>query len=97
MEAFKKRGKGEGCTTCHATVVHAKPYKDYKIVIPRGHIKLDDIPKAEKASIEATMVKAHRAADCFRCHDGKTEYEGKVLSRKCLTCHVSENLSELLF
>lgn len=97
MEAFKKRGQGEGCTTCHATVVHAKPYKDYKIVVPRGHIKMDDIPKAEKAAIEATMVKAHREQDCFRCHDGKTEYEGKVLSRKCLTCHVSENLSELLF
>ncbi|TLY29119.1 MAG: cytochrome C, partial [Nitrospirae bacterium] len=83
MEAFQKRGKGEGCTTCHATVVHAKPYKGYKIVIPRGHIRLDEIPKAEQASIEASMVKAHREADCFRCHDGKTEYDGKVLSRKC--------------
>ncbi len=97
MEAFEKRGKGEGCTTCHATVVHAKPYKGYKIVIPRGHIRLDEIPKAEQASIEASIVKAHRTLDCFRCHDGKTEYEGKVLSRKCLTCHVSEKLEEYLF
>ncbi len=97
MEAFQKRGKGEGCTTCHATVVHAKPYKGYKIVIPRGHIRMDEIPKMEQASIEAAMVKAHREADCFRCHDGKTEYEGKVLNRKCLTCHIDEKLKEFLF
>jgi len=43
------------------------------------------------------MVKAHRDADCFRCHDGKTEYEGKVLNRKCLTCHIDEKLKEFLF
>ena len=97
MEAFQKRGKGEGCTTCHATVVHAKPYKGYKIVIPRGHIKMDELPKAEQVAIEAAMIKAHREADCFRCHDGKTEYEGKVLSRKCLTCHIDEKLEEYLF
>src|SRR2546426_662965 len=97
MEAFQKRGKGEGCTTCHATVVHAKPYKGYKIVIPRGHIKMDELPKAEQVAIEAAMVKAHREGDCFRCHDGKTEYEGKVLSRKCLTCHIDEKLEEYLF
>ena len=97
MEAFKKRGKGEGCTTCHATVVHGKPYKGYPIVVPRGHVKMDELPPAEKAAIEAAMVSAHRGADCFRCHDGKTEYEGKALSRKCLTCHLSENLSEFLF
>lgn len=97
MEAFQKRGKGEGCTTCHATVVHSKPYKGYPIVVPRGHIKMDELSAAEKVSIEGSMVKAHRGADCFRCHDGKTEYEGKVLSRKCLTCHLSENLSDFLF
>jgi nitrate/TMAO reductase-like tetraheme cytochrome c subunit len=97
MDAFKKRGKGEGCTTCHATVVHSKPYKGYPIVVPRGHVKMDELPAAEKAAIEASMVKAHRGADCFRCHDGKTEYEGKLLSRKCLTCHLSENLSDFLF
>jgi len=97
MEAFKKRGQGEGCTTCHASVVHGKPYKGYPNVIPRGHIKMDQLPAAEKAVLEASMVKAHRTMDCFRCHDGKTEYEGKVLSRKCLTCHLSENLSDFLF
>jgi cytochrome c nitrite reductase small subunit len=95
MEAFKKRGLGEGCTTCHAAVVHAKPYKDYPVVIPRGHIKMDSL--SNEASIEASMVKAHRTADCLRCHDGKTEYEGKVLSRKCLTCHISEKLEGYLF
>jgi hypothetical protein len=97
IEAFRKRGKGEGCTTCHASVVHAKPYKNYKIVVPRGHIKMDDIPKAEKAAIEATMVKAHREQDCFRCHDGKNEYEGKALSSKCSTCHISDKLEKFLF
>jgi cytochrome c nitrite reductase small subunit len=96
MEAFKKRGKGEGCTTCHATVVHAKPYKGYPIVIPRGHIKLDEIPKAEQVAIESAMVKAHRAGDCFKCHDNQMQYEGKVLSRKCVTCH-TEGISDILF
>ena len=42
MEAFTKRGKGEGCTTCHARVVHGTPIKGYDIVIPRGHVALDD-------------------------------------------------------
>ncbi len=96
MEAFKKRWPEEGCTTCHATVVHAKPYKGYPIVVPRGHIKMDEIPKAEQATIEAAMVKAHRTLDCFRCHDNKTEYEEKVISRKCETCH-TEGISEILF
>jgi cytochrome c nitrite reductase small subunit len=58
---------------------------------------MDELPKAEQVAIEAAMVKAHREADCFRCHDGKTEYEGKVLSRKCLTCHIDEKLEEYLF
>jgi cytochrome c nitrite reductase small subunit len=95
-EAFSKRGKGEGCTTCHATVVHSKPYKGYSTVVPRGHIKLDELPKAEREALDASMVKAHRSADCLRCHDGKQEYEGKVLSRKCETCH-TQALSETLF
>jgi nitrate/TMAO reductase-like tetraheme cytochrome c subunit len=95
MEAFQKREKGEGCTTCHATVVHSKTYKGYPTVIPRGHIKLDEIPAAEQAAFEASMVKAHRTSDCFRCHDGKQEYEGKPLSRKCLTCHT--HVEETLF
>ena len=97
MEAFQKRGKGEGCTTCHGTVVHGNPYKGYRIVVPRGHVKLDELSPAENAAIEASMVKAYRGADCFLCHDGKTEYDGRVLNRKCLTCHLSENLSEYLF
>jgi cytochrome c nitrite reductase small subunit len=96
MEAFKKRQKGEGCTACHATVVHSTPYKGYPIVVPRGHIKMDELPEAEARALEASMVKAHRGSDCFRCHDGKQEYEGKILSRKCETCH-TEALSETLF
>ncbi len=96
MEAFEKRGKGEGCTTCHSTVVHSKPYKGYGIVVPRGHIKMDELPKADQAAIESSMVKAYRGDDCFRCHDGKTEYQGKVLSRKCITCH-TEGISDILF
>jgi cytochrome c nitrite reductase small subunit len=96
MEAFNKRGKGEGCTTCHATVVHSQPYKGYSSVVPRGHIKLDELPKAEREALDASMVKAHRTSDCFRCHDGKQEYEGKILSRKCETCH-TQALSETLF
>jgi len=96
MEAFNKRGKGEGCTTCHATVVHSQPYKGYSIVVPRGHIKIDELPKAEREALDVSMVKAHRTADCFRCHDGKQEYKGKILSRKCETCH-TQALSETLF
>ncbi|HEY3198674.1 MAG TPA: NapC/NirT family cytochrome c [Nitrospirales bacterium] len=96
MEAFKKRDKGEGCATCHATVVHGRPYKGYPIVVPRGHIKMDDLARAEKEALEASMVKAHRTSDCLQCHDGKQEYAGKVLSRKCATCH-TEALSETLF
>ena len=96
MEAFNKRGKGEGCTTCHATVVHSQPHKGYSSVVPRGHIKLDELPKAEREALDASMVKAHRTTDCFRCHDGKQEYKGKILSRKCETCH-TQALSETLF
>jgi cytochrome c nitrite reductase small subunit len=96
MEAFRKRDKGEGCSTCHSTVVHSRPYKGYPIVVPRGHVKLDDLPKAERETLEASMVKAHRSSDCFQCHDGKQAYAGKILSRKCETCH-TEALSETLF
>ena len=96
MEAFNKRGKGEGCTTCHATVVHSQPYKGYSSVVPRGHINLDELPKAEREALDASMVKAHRTTDCFRCHDGKQEYKGKILSRRCETCH-TQALSETLF
>jgi cytochrome c nitrite reductase small subunit len=95
MKAFEKRGKGEGCTTCHSTVVHSTPYKGYPIVIPRGHIQLDALPAAEQAKLEASMAKAHRSWDCLHCHDGKQEYNGKILSRKCLTCHT--RVSDILF
>src|SRR5512132_4341375 len=87
MEAFRKRAKGEGCATCHATVVHSRPYKGYPIVVPRGHTKLDDLHKAEQETLEASMAKAHQTSDCVQCHDGKQESAGKVLSRKCETCH----------
>jgi hypothetical protein len=36
-------------------------------------------------------------ADCFRCHDGKTEHKGTVLSRKCEICHLPEKVQDLLF
>lgn len=38
-----------------------------------------------------------REEDCFRCHDEKRSYKGKILSRKCPTCHTQEGLSEFLF
>jgi cytochrome c nitrite reductase small subunit len=38
MEAFRVRGQEEGCTTCHAGVVHDEPIKGYPTVIPRGHV-----------------------------------------------------------
>jgi len=34
---------------------------------------------------------------CFRCHDGKRSYNGKILSKKCSTCHTQEGLSDFLF
>lgn len=35
--------------------------------------------------------------ECFRCHDGKRSYNGKILSKKCSTCHTQEGLSDFLF
>lgn len=96
MEAFAKRGQGEGCTTCHARVVHEKPIKGYPIVIPRGHVAVDgksyvpDHPEGSKLRTAALQ-------DCFRCHDGKTEHEGKVLSKKCETCHLPDKIGGFLF
>jgi cytochrome c nitrite reductase small subunit len=97
MEAFAKRGRGEGCTTCHSRLVHDKPIKGYPIVIPRGHVSADekpyhpDYPKGSKLWDKALK-------DCFSCHDEKTTYEGKVLSRKCETCHIPEKIANnLLF
>jgi nitrate/TMAO reductase-like tetraheme cytochrome c subunit len=96
MEAFGKRGQGEGCTTCHARVVHDRPIKGYPIVIPRGHVAADSQPWYP-AHPEGTKLRAAAMADCFRCHDGKTTYEGKVLSRQCETCHIPEKVQDLLF
>jgi cytochrome c nitrite reductase small subunit len=95
MEAFGARGQGEGCTTCHAAVVHEHPIKGYPIVIPRGHVSADSRPwKPEHP--EGSVLHKRAMADCFRCHDDRTEYNGKVLSRKCDTCHVPEKLTEFL-
>jgi hypothetical protein len=96
MEAFVKRGRGEGCTTCHARVVHEQPIKGYPIVIPRGHVAVDT--KAyEPEHPEGSKLRASSLADCFRCHDNKTTYEGKVLSKRCETCHLPEKIGEFLF
>lgn len=96
LEAFAKRGKGEGCPTCHARVVHAKPIKGYPIVIPRGHVKLDMQPYHPEFP-EGSKLWNSALADCIRCHDGKTTYEGKLLSKKCETCHIPEKISDFLF
>jgi hypothetical protein len=95
IDAFAKRAKGEGCTTCHSGVVHDQPIKGYPIAIPRGHLSADskawypDHP-------EGSYLRKRALMDCFRCHDGKTEYEGKVVSRKCETCHLPEKISNAL-
>ncbi len=96
MEAFDKRGKGEGCTTCHARVVHGKPVKAYPIVIPRGHVKLDMEPHYPDHH-EGSKLWASALADCLRCHDGEASYEGKVLSKKCETCHLPDKIEDFLF
>ena len=96
MEAFAKRGQGEGCTTCHARVVHEQPIKGYPVVIPRGHVAVDGKPYYPDHP-EGSKLRASAMNDCFRCHDGKTEHEGKVLSKKCETCHIPEKISRFLF
>lgn len=95
MEAFKARGQEEGCTTCHAGVVHDEPIKSYPIVIPRGHVSTDSKPWYPTHP-EGTHLRARGLSDCFRCHDGKTEYRGKVLDRKCETCHIPDRISGTL-
>jgi nitrate/TMAO reductase-like tetraheme cytochrome c subunit len=95
MEAFGKRGQGEGCTTCHAAVVHEQPIKGYPIVIPRGHVSADNKPWLPDHP-EGTLLHKRALADCFRCHDNKTQYDGKVVSRKCETCHLSDRLKDFL-
>jgi nitrate/TMAO reductase-like tetraheme cytochrome c subunit len=96
MEAFAKRGKGEGCTTCHTRVVHEKPIKGYPIVIPRGHVSVDNQPYYPDHP-EGTKLRDKALADCFRCHDGKSEHEGKVLSKSCETCHLPDKIGKFLF
>lgn len=95
IEAFSMRGQGEGCTTCHSAVVHENPIKGYPIVIPRGHVAADSQPWLPDHP-EGSYLRRRALADCFRCHDGKTEHQGKVLSRKCETCHIPEKISDAL-
>ena len=66
MKAFESRGKGEGCTTCHARVVHGTPIKGYPIVIPRGHAKLDDQPHTAKTFLRIQTLEDLDEADCMR-------------------------------
>jgi hypothetical protein len=96
MEAFEKRGKGEGCTTCHGRVVHGVPIKGYPIVIPRGHVTLDDQPHEPGFPKDSVLWKANRA-DCLRCHDGEQTYDGKVLSDRCEICHLPDKIGGFLF
>ncbi len=96
MQAFENRKKGEGCTTCHSQVVHGKPVKGYPIVIPRGHVQLDMDPHYPDYP-EGSVLWNASLADCVRCHDGNATYEGKVLSKKCETCHLAEKISDFLF
>lgn len=96
IEAFDKRGQGEGCTTCHGRIVHDRSIKGYPIVIPRGHVSVDPKPHVPDYPEDSHLYKA-ALADCFRCHDGKSTYEGKVLSKKCEVCHIPERISEFLF
>lgn len=96
IEAFAKREKSEGCTTCHSRVVHEKPIKGYPIVIPRGHVAVDSRPYNPDHP-EGSKLRSSALNDCFRCHDGKSTHEGKVLSKRCETCHLPEKISGFLF
>ncbi len=95
MEVFGARGQGEGCTTCHSGVVHEKPIKGYPIVIPRGHVSADSQPWPPDHP-EGSYLRTRALSDCFRCHDGKTEYKGKPISRKCETCHLPDKIGAAL-
>ena len=96
MDAFMKNGNGEGCTTCHARVVHGTPIKGYDIVIPRGHVGLDD-QRHEPDFPKGSKLWDSSLADCARCHDNKTTHEGHVLSKKCETCHLPDKIGDFLF
>lgn len=96
MEAFDARGKGEGCTTCHGRVVHGDPIKGYPVVIPRGHVDLDERPHEPGYPQDSVLWKASMA-DCLRCHDGEQTYQGNVLSKRCETCHLPDKIGGFLF
>jgi cytochrome c nitrite reductase small subunit len=96
MAAFEKRGQGEGCTTCHSRVVHGTPIKGYPIVLPRGHVNIDDQPHNPDLPPDSLLWKA-TMADCMRCHDGKQAHEGEVLSNRCETCHLPDKIGGFLF
>jgi cytochrome c nitrite reductase small subunit len=95
IEAFAKRGQGEGCTTCHSGVVHEKPIKGYPNVIPRGHVTADSKPWYPDHP-EGSYLRTRALTDCFRCHDSKAEHEGRVMSRKCETCHLPDKIGNAL-
>jgi hypothetical protein len=76
--------------------VHDKPIKGYPIVIPRGHVSADSKPYYPDHP-EGSKLRTASLADCFRCHDGKAVHEGKVLDRKCETCHIPDKVRGLLF
>ncbi|NKB82692.1 MAG: cytochrome C [Nitrospirales bacterium] len=96
MEAFADRRKDEGCTTCHARVVHGSLIKGYPIVLPRGHVQLDTQPYPPTAP-EGSKLWDAAMADCLSCHDGKSMHKGTVLSDKCETCHLPEKVGDFLF
>ncbi|MGV7227085.1 MAG: cytochrome c3 family protein [Nitrospirales bacterium] len=96
MASFEKRGQGEGCTTCHSRVVHGTPIKGYPIVLPRGHVNIDDQPHNPDLPPDSLLWKA-TMADCMRCHDGKQAHEGEVLSNRCETCHLPDKIGGFLF
>ena len=96
ITAFDARGQGEGCTTCHGRVVHGRPIKGYPIVLPRGHVDLDDRPHEPDLPQDSLLWKA-TMVDCLRCHDGKQTHNGQVVSNRCETCHLPEKIGGFLF
>lgn len=95
MEAFSVRAQGEGCTTCHSGVVHDRPIKGYPNVLPRGHVSADTKPWYPDHP-EGSYLRTRALNDCFRCHDGKAEHQGKVIDRKCETCHLPDKIKDFL-
>jgi len=95
IEAFAKRGQGEGCTTdhfwgrawtadqrlsdCHAA---RAPFGWQQTVVsrPSGGLVL-----ADKGSHGLLPMPRRKA-----------EHEGKVVSRTCETCHLPEKISKAL-